>query len=241
MSLNLEILEFPGGAILPGAKALITFKAETPSRELFQSAKTEPIEVGVGKKVYEVVSWGRKNNLPQIVAEKMYASEVVSSNIEFNVATGYGQGITPAIYEYDAQGRRIARPFYDNPEINDWLEENDVASYLLEQLTDMKMYFNVFPEIILSADKKRITNIYSKEAMFSRWEKMDDAGVIRRHFYSAHWGEMQSAFSPLNPLKASKKDYEPIVTPVLDSRFPLRDLRERMGSNTSDRRFIVTD
>jgi hypothetical protein len=231
MNKEFEYIEVPGGVILPGCKSLVTFKAEAPGKEFFSPTKATPIEVGVGRKTYEVVPWGRKNNLPQMVSEKMYASEVVSSNIEFNVETGYGQGITPVIYEYDAQGKRIPKPFYGNAEINAWLEENNISNYMLEQLTDMKMFFNVFPEIILSNDGKKITNIYSKEAMFSRWEKRDKEGVIRHHFYSADWGNTSVSFSDV-------ADNEPVVTPVLDSRFPLRDLRERILKG-NDRRFIV--
>ena len=230
-----EILEFPGAVFLTGSKTLITYSSESTGRELF-SGRTSPIEVPIGKKTYEVVPWGKKNNLPQLITEKVYVSEVVSSNIEFNIATGYGQGVTPVKYEYDSHGRRTPIPYYDNPEINDWLEQNDITNYLLEQLTDMKMYFNVFPEIIISEDQRRITNIFSKEAMFSRWEKMDKHGVIRNHFYSANWGQtLSSQMSPKSP----EKENDPIITPVLDFRFPLRDLRERMSAKTNDRRFIV--
>lgn len=232
MNKELEYIELPGMTILPGSKALITFSADTPSREFFAPQKLTPVTVGVGKKTYEVVPWGKRNNLPQVVTEKMYSSEVVSSNIEFNVEVGYGQGITPVIYEYDAQGHRIPKPYYDNREINDWMEENNVTNYMLEQLTDMKMFFNVFPEIILSNDGKKVTNIYSKEAMYSRWEKADKEGIIRHHLYSANWGTTNGVY-----VDDTGKEYDPVVTPVLDSRFPLRDLRELSGGR--DRRFIV--
>ena len=221
-----DIIRLPNDAFfLKGTKALVTSAAKISSRQLFDTPRFTPVTVRQGEKDYEVVPWGRDNDLPRRITQKVYSAEVVASNVQFNIETGYGQGIMPVKFETDAKGNRIARPFYENQEITDFFESNDLNSYLLEQLTDLKIFGNIFPEIILNKDGTRITNIFSKEATFSRWESQDKEGIIRRHFYSTIWGNRDVANTDIT------------ITPVLDSRNPFADLQER--AKKGERRFIV--
>lgn len=205
-----------GISYLPEAKALLALKS---SADIFK----DPTEV---KKIgnYEIVPWGENNNLPAEVIEKVEKSEVVSANLEFNVLVGYGTGIKP-MRRVVENGKLVGyEEVVDDDKVLEFFEDNDLGGYLLEQLIDLKTFYNVFPEIILSQNKKEIVTLRSKEAAFSRWGKAVD-GKITKHYYSSKWGE-----------NVKKEDI--IVSTVLDRFNPLADLEE-IKAKTKEPRFIV--
>ncbi len=216
----MKTISVGGLTYLPEAKALLAIK---PTREIF----TEPDQVKtIGN--YKIVPWGDDNNLPADIIEKIEKSEVVSANLEFNVLVGYGTGLKPMRRILENGKLQGYEEIFDNDDVLEFFEDNDLQGYLLEQLTDLKTFYNVFPEIILSTDKKSIVSLRSKEAAFSRWGQMDKtAGRITKHYYSSKWGD-----------NAKKEDI--IVSDVLDRFNPLASLNEYLKKgNYKDLRFIV--
>lgn len=205
------ILDVTGIAYLPGTKAAVTV---SNSSDMFAEPESRPLPIRVNAKSYRgVVPWGSDNDRPANIITKVGKNPVLSSGMLFNIQMGYGSGIVAGRWSYEG-GKHVFTPVTDNADVNRFFEENDINGYLLEQLTDMNFFFNIFPEIILSQDKK-IVQLSSKEAAFSRWEEMNEKGIIENHFYSAYW-------NPNDPKKT-------VVTPVLNRHNPLRDLRVRMG------------
>lgn len=227
------VFDNAGSAYLSGVKAAVTV---TPSREVLADPGIVPIPLTVKGKTYRgAIPWGYSNDLPAQIISKVGASPVLSSGMLFNIELGYGTGIVAGRWTYENDKEKFT-PVLDNKEINTFFEENDIQMYLLEQLTDLNFFYNIFPEIILNKEKTpKIVMLSSKEASFSRWEQMNDMGVVENHFYSAYWA----------PNKPEYTD----VTPVLNRHMPLRDLRVRMGlqadyegktvKNPSDYRFII--
>lgn len=194
----------------------------TPSREMF----TEPLNpLFIGN--YKIAPWGDDNELPDQVVAKAEKSEVVASNLLFNIQSGYGQGIKP-MRRVIENGKLVGYDEIFEGPVVDFFEQNDVNGFFLEQLTDLYHFYNVFPEIILSGDKKKIVSLRSKEASFSRWGLMDPKlGRITQHYYSAKWIDGPS----VNNITA---------TDVLDAYNPLLDLQSRISTNSySALRFIV--
>ncbi|WP_319228369.1 hypothetical protein [Draconibacterium orientale] len=213
----MKTISVGGLTYLKEAQAIIAMKS---SADLFK----EPDEI---KKIenYEIVPWGDDNNLPATVIEKMEKSEMVSSNLEFNVNVGYGTGVKPMRRVIEDNKIVGYEDVFDGPAY-EFFEDNDIQGYFLEQLTDLKAFYNVFPEIVISNDKKKITSIRSKEAVFSRWGKAKD-GKIPYHYYSAKWGD--------NP---TKKDI--VQTDVLDRFNPKASLEEYLRTGKyKNLRFIV--
>jgi hypothetical protein len=209
-----KVIRLDGISYLPEAQAIITMK---PAKDLFK----EPESVTrVGR--YDVVPWGNSNTLPTDVIDKISKSEVVSANLEFNILIGYGSGIKPMMKKdgvlSDCEDDRVLR----------FCEENDLQGYFIEQMTDLKTFYNVFPEIILSNDKTQIVSLRHKEAAFSRWGKIDNrTGLITKHFYSSKWAEV-----------VLEKDV--VITDVLDPYNPVQDLRKRIkAGDYKDLRFII--
>ncbi len=212
-----NIISVGGIAYLPEAKAII---AMTPTSDLYTEPDTT-IDVGKYKKI---VPWGEDNAWPQQVILNSQKSEVVSSNLEFNVLAGYGQGIKPM--RRILEGNKVVdlQEIFSG-EVYDWCEDNDLSGYFLEQLTDLKTFYNPFPEIIVSNDGKKITSLRSKEATFSRWGAIAaKEGRISRHFYSAKWGD-----------GATEDDV--VFTDVIDRFNMIASLEEYIAKKK--RRFII--
>lgn len=216
----LDPIVFQGGnGFLPGAKAAVII---TDTRNMFDKPDSPPLAISVkDKKIRGVVPWGENNNLPAEIITKVGQSPDLSTDMLFNIQIGYGDGIIACRLENNEKGEKKVVPVYDNVEINDFFETNDINGFLLEQLSDLNFFYNVFPEIILNQDSpevRKVVYLTSKEAAFSRWEEMNpDTGRIEHHFYSAKWPEGMP----------DEKNVE--ITQVLDSHRPISDILQRIG------------
>lgn len=210
---------FPNGtAFFTDSKTAVVFKS---SKDLFAKPDADPKGVPAGNKTYKVVPWGEDNDLPQQIIEKVGKSPDMSTGMLFNINVGFGQGIMPVKKKVDETTGEIKLiPVLDNEEINTFFDDNDINGYFLEQLTDMNYFFNTFPEVILNQEtpeRRKIVEIDSKEAAFSRWEEMDDDGNINHHLYSNKWTEGS----------IGKDDV--IATKALNRKRPILDLKRRIG------------
>ena len=218
---NKKIYQFGGGAYIEFANAAVVI---TDSREMFSRPDPLPVPLVVGdeKIAYRgMVPWGISNNLPGEIIAKVGASVDMSTNMLFNISAGYGDGILPVRITYDQYGKKTVIPVKDNPDINSFFENNDIGYYLQEQLTDMNYFYQLFPEILLNTDvpqKRKVVELTSKEAAFSRWEEMNpDTGYIENHFYSSMWEH------------GMPKPNEIVATKVLHPKNTILDLKRRIG------------
>ena len=209
-------------AYLPGVKAAVL--TETDHSNMFSKPARDPKDITVKgmDKPPRVVPWGDNNNLPQLLTDKVYMLPQMTANLWFNIVASYGDGIKPVKVSYNDKKEKVIEPYTDNQEVNRFFEENDTNLYLLEQLTDMHWFFNVFPEVVFNkenGEKRKIVLIQSKEATFSRWSEMSsETKRIEYHYYFAYWGD-------------KTPDAEQnicVATPVLDFKNPVRHLRDIM-------------
>lgn len=206
-------------AFLSGSRTMVITE---PVPLYFTAHEPKSLPGAMAEKYPKMVPWGEDNNLPQLIEAKVAKDYFMSPNMLFNVLTGYGEGIMPV--RRIIEGSQVLHvPYTGNPEVRIFFEENNTVSYLLEQLTDLNYFFSVFPELIFNAengDKRKIVQIASKEAMFSRWAEMEKEGKqkghIKYHYYSSKWGE------------GAQTDNDIVATPVLDRVSPVRHLREMM-------------
>lgn len=159
----------------PEIKAII---AETGSvKDLFHEPDS-PLPVGK----WTIAPWGDDNQLPTQVMEMIEKSELVSSNLNFNIRLAYAQGIKPVLKVMD--GKKAVYEPCEDQRVLDFFEANDIQGYFLEQCTDMETFFNVFPEIIINKGRTEIVMLRHKEAVFSRWGIADKKKMeIRKHYY----------------------------------------------------------
>ena len=213
---NFVLPDYSG--FLSGIKAAVVV---TDSKKIFEKPDADPKEIETKKGKIKVVPWGEDNDLPQQIIKKVEASTDMSTGMLFNIQVGYGDGVLPVRISYNDKGEKVVTPAMDNEEINKFFEYNDINGYMLEQLTDINHFYNVFPEVILNMDKplsRKVVELNHKEAAFSRWSEMDKkTGNIKYHLYSAKWTEGS----------ISKEDVA--VTEVLNMRRPIPDIMRRIG------------
>ncbi len=173
-----------------------------------------------------IVPWGISNNRPAEVMHKISKSEVVSSNLDLNIRICYGQGIKPMMRKVENEKIRFVE--CEDPRVNAFFEDNDIAGYFLEQCTDLQAFFNCFPEIILNKGLTEIVSLRSKEAVFSRWGVSDkNTGEIIKHYYCGDWDD-------------GATENNTVMTKVLNRYNPYRDLTNRIANRTVGvPRFIV--
>lgn len=199
----------------PEVEAIFT---TTSMPDRFATA-TQPVKVG--EKIV-VAPWGENNDLPQQIIAKSEASEVVSSNLQFNISSAYGVGVRPFIRD----GDRLTE--CQDPDVVNFFEDNDVSGFFLEQVSDMMTFFNVFPQIILSEDGRKIVGLHHLEAAFSRWGSMVEGDTgITKHYYSSMWGGEK---------KPTETDID--ISPVLSRYNTLGDLVDK-AKDKRNRRFVL--
>lgn len=230
-------------AYFSGIKAAVL--TSNDSRNLFNNPVDRTVPVTVTEKSEKkefpnAVSWGENNRFPQELMEKVYQVPQMTSNMWFNIVATYGGGIKPVRISYNEKGQEVIVPYTGNNEVKLFFEENDTNLFLLEQSTDLHWFFNCFPEITFNrerGDKRRIVEIQSKEACFSRWSEMSTEPPynIEYHYFFAYWGEKTP----------DAEKYPCIATPVLNDRNPVRHLRQIMDEtkdkdwNEWNTRYIV--
>jgi len=209
-----EIIE--GISYIPEIKAIMAME---PSRTMFDEEGLSPVTVGKWK----VAPWGESNDLPNQIRVKAEASDIVSTNLWFNSAVAYGLGPKPMRRLMEGSKVIGYEELFSGPEY-DFFEANDIGLFLQEQLIDLCLFYNAFPEIILDGARKNIVSLRSKEAMFSRWSVMNAKGVVEHHLYSAKWAD-------------GPKEKDIVVSATLDDYNPYLDLTERPSKDT---RFVLS-
>ena len=243
-------------AYLPGVKAAVIFRDSTSIFAPTDAEPSEIIIKGKTN-MPKVVPWGEDNDFPKILTEKVALSPVMSANLFFNVSSSFGEGVTPVVVipvgkdkemvplfnaeiylsELIDKASESAKVVYTEilndikktkADVEKFFEDNDMDGYIMESLTDLHWFFNIFPELILTKEGNKIIQLKNKEAVFSRYSEMNkDTGKIEYHYYYGKWGDK----------KPDNEENPAFATEVLDFHSPIRDLRNRIeGGKIKERK-----
>lgn len=172
--------------------------------------------------------WGVDNQMPYEVMELIDSDETMSQCMRFRTELCYAQGLRYHVSDlvmkaakknaYSKEGKLVEA-------IQTFLDYTQMPEYFLGVSSDM-MYFDfAVTTITLSRDRKSIASIGRKEAMHCRFE-VSAVGYPKRLYY-ANWRDSLPA----------REDIECI--PILDSRRPLVDLRERISRESNQSTFAI--
>lgn len=160
--------------------------------------------------------WGDDNLFPQNVVSIASKNTVLPAALNFKIKSMYGRGLMTCNIEISDTGEEIVKPVVV-PQVNEFFKKINIKRYLLETITDFYWFFNVFPEIILSKNRKSIVHLGANEAAHSRWEKKNEkTRMIENCYFSANW-DLQMP-----------DDLQRV--PVLDMYNPLENLKSRSDS-----------
>lgn len=192
----------------------------TDSKEFLAKPDANPKTVPL-KGFRGYVPRGENDDVPQQVITKVGKSPDLSTNLLFNICAGYGDGVMAVRRSVNKKNQLEYTPVIDNKEINQFFINNDINYFLNEQLNDMNYFYDAITEVLLNREKgsRKIVEINSKEAAFSRWEEMNpQTGIIENHFYSAKFFSNESL-----------TEDDIVATPVLNRKNPTIDILRRLG------------
>ena len=136
----------------------------------------------------DIVSWGPTNDDPKQWRLKVEGSSTALPLIFKKSQLYYGLGLVYYIEKKEAG--KIVQVYESIPEVDEFLENNEVDYFILQRLQDYNFFNNIFCEYILSSgDQKKIVNIAHLEAEFCRFTQPDDQNVIKQIKYAGKWPE----------------------------------------------------
>ena len=163
------------------------------------------------------IPWGGDNQMPFDILDLIEKDETLATCQCFNAEVCYGSGL-----RYDT---RVASASVKN-EVEDFLLDNDLASYFLGVSQDFKHFGFAVSVLILNEDGTKVVSLKRKEACYCRFAPADASGTIPKILY-ANWRKVVS----------SRTDIE--VIDLLDPASPWRDLQDNLAKGSKPRRFPV--
>lgn len=135
----------------------------------------------------KVAYWGESNDFPQIIMKMLEKDAEMKALIDFCVRASFGKGIVCLNeIDIDDNGNPVYKAVKD-PAINAWYRSPQVRKYCQEGLIDLFTYYNVFPELIVSRDRKTIAHIQTNEAIHCRWQLMGNDGKLNTVIHNKNW------------------------------------------------------
>lgn len=166
-------------ALLADAKAVITM--EQPNAQPSQPIVKDNLTINTTG----MVSWGDANDFPQEVLRKGRNSTIIPTALKWQ-ANLISTPVIPFQVDYDDEGKQKLTYVRDN-EIYEFLNNRHFKRYQRESANDIFWFLNIFPELILSKNRKKITHIHPNDASYCRLGSQNDNGVSEFTYINANW------------------------------------------------------
>ena len=207
----MEQLIFSSVETLPNARASAAF---TEPKPVFK--EDGEITPTILSDTHAYMPWGATNLMPFDIIDLIESDETLDTCQMFNAEVCYGSGL-----QYDtAQAADTV-----TAAVEDFLLDNDLASYFLGVCQDFKHFAFAVSVIILNTEGTKIVRLIRKEACYCRFAPANTNGRIPR-LYFANWRKF-----------ATIDDCE--IIEMLDAAAPFCDLRERLANGDRCRKFAI--
>lgn len=205
---KVEYNEDFSAAILPAIGAIVT---EAPKRYTTPTVKDE----GSGK----MAKWGDENNFPQKVIEDVRKDPEIGTLLDKEARLLYSGGLVYGKLEIAEGGKEILKPLTGTElkTVSDWMRKSNINRYIYEAARDLYWFYNVFPEFVLSKDKKNIVQLCVQAAEQCRWEKQDNNGIVKNCFINANF--------PDDDEKNDRTKTVPVLDPYYDAAGTLASIK----------------
>ena len=198
---------------LPTMKARAVFQVNSAS--VFKE-DVDILPVSISDKL-QYMPWGGDNNMPYDILQLIEDDETLSTCQIFNAEVCYGSGLVYNCNDADNVTRE---------QVQEFLMDNDLASYFLGACQDLKHFGFTVSVVILSNDATKIVRVVRKDACYCRFAPADKDGRIPQVLY-ANWRKCVT----------DEKQVEAIE--LLDMASPWDDLQVRIAYRTKCRKFAV--
>jgi hypothetical protein len=210
----MDSLNYNSVETLPGYNARAAFTVNSSS-VFKEDIDTVPIIID---DTLSYMPWGADNQMPFKILNLIEKDETLATCQVFNAEVCYGSGL-----QYNCSETTAA---YVRDEVENFMLDNDLASYFLGVSQDFKHFGFAVSVIILNEDATRVVRLLRKEACYCRFAAADARGIIPKVLY-ANWRR------PIS----SKSDIE--VIDLLNPASPWRDLQSKLAKGTKTRKFAV--
>lgn len=138
----------------------------------------------------DISPWGDDNLFPQHVVDDYEPNTIIPQTLERQSRMLQSGGLMYGVVEgYTPDGQEVFKPVKDE-NVDMWLKRTNISRYLREASLGFYWFYNTFPELILSKDRKMVTNIYSKRPEWCRWSKeLGNYGFSKWCYLNSHWSE----------------------------------------------------
>jgi len=155
-----------GIAYLGNAQAIVKLQ-DQPAQRI-----QNPIPMDMN--AMEFKPWGDNNSYPNDILAKVEKNTIIPSTLMWKANQMSAGGLVyGAIRGKSATGQEIFEPL-EVPEIDEWLEANEMTLYLEESLRDLYWWSQGYPDLYLNKEKTKIAALVSQEAMDCRFTLMNE-------------------------------------------------------------------
>lgn len=201
----------------------------------FAGKKTQPKNCH-GRQI-EFVPRGANDCMPLDIIRHSMKNVTIATNLDFKSSLASGEGVQVLRRRRREDGTIECLEVLpsEEPEVFRFLRDNDYDRFILEIISDLRLFSDSFVEYVFEKDQTshRVAQVRALETCCSRISKMNAKGIIEWHGYCDEWDTNYMT--------------ETVATPLLSRQYPLYDLRQRMGMipsederkhNSKDRRFV---
>lgn len=185
-----------------GAKFTVSVKSGTALITSKEPTRTvTPVDENLKK---EIAIWGKNNDAPNALLDRIENISLIHPILDWKVRALYSRGLAYGFVKTDENENEVRTPVVDL-EINEWLKRTCIQQYLMDAFADATYFYNIFPEVVFSNDRKKINKLFAQKAKNCRWEIAKDNGVSEKLLLSSKWDQ---------GIKKGDKRIKPL--PVLD-------------------------
>lgn len=136
---------------------------------------------------YKWAYWGDNDRLPTTMREKVELSPIAGATLNKKINFMVGEDLqwfkTEELRKFGNKAEQVYLP-----EVEDFMAENRIENeWWPAQCADYCLPFNCFSELIMSNDRKKITNLYHISAEHARLSKANAGHLIDWLIYSYHF------------------------------------------------------
>ena len=154
-----DTLTFTSVHTIPGTHASAAFTTKT-SEVFKEEHNIAPIIINDRMKY---IPWGGDNQMPYNIIDLIESDETMSTCQMFNAEICYGSGL---VYDTELATAQV------QAQVDDFVLDNDLASYFLGVCQDFKHFGFCVSVIILNEDASRIVRIVRKQACYSTTSRL---------------------------------------------------------------------
>lgn len=134
----------------------------------------------------DLMPWGEGNDFPQRLIELYSKDPIIPQTLGKMAAMLVARGVMAVEETLDEKGDEKDLPVLDT-QIRQFLNTADFKRYLRQAAADAVWFFNAWPELILSKDRKQVVQLHSLSAEECRWPRMTESGDLPHVYLSADW------------------------------------------------------